>query len=125
LSLAVAAWIIATFAVHPNPRDTAESLCLIKQLSGVACPACGTTRATHALLLGHVSESLMTNPLGFVLLSFLVIVIICIIHDALTGRRWLDAVHARIESTLKQSCILIPLIILAVLNWAWNIFKGY
>lgn len=35
--------------------------CMIKQLTGLQCPGCGITRATHAVLHGHFAEALSYN----------------------------------------------------------------
>jgi hypothetical protein len=42
-------------------------LCPTAFLFGIPCPGCGLTRATLALLHGHVSDALRFHPLVFVL----------------------------------------------------------
>ena len=42
--------------------------CLFHRLTGLNCPGCGMTRATHAALHGHLGTALRCNPLGMVLL---------------------------------------------------------
>lgn len=37
--------------------------CLFNRLTGLYCPGCGGTRATHALLTGHVMRSIYYHPL--------------------------------------------------------------
>jgi hypothetical protein len=36
--------------------------CLSRSLLGIECPGCGTARALHALLHGHLAESFWFNP---------------------------------------------------------------
>jgi hypothetical protein len=38
-------------------------LCLIKHLTGVACPTCGFTRGALSLLGGHAAQAWLYNPL--------------------------------------------------------------
>lgn len=42
--------------------------CLFHRLTGLDCPGCGMTRATHAVLNGRFSEAFRFNPLGMILL---------------------------------------------------------
>jgi hypothetical protein len=41
-------------------------LCLFNKLTGLQCPACGATRATHHLLHGNFASAFRLNPLVFV-----------------------------------------------------------
>lgn len=45
--------------------------CLFNKLTGLYCPGCGMTRATHALLNFRIKEAFDFNPLFFILLPFL------------------------------------------------------
>jgi hypothetical protein len=38
-------------------------VCLFRLLTGLTCPGCGTTRALHAILHGHLEAAFMLNPL--------------------------------------------------------------
>lgn len=42
--------------------------CLFYAATGWLCPGCGTTRALHQLLHGHVAEAFRLNPFLFVLM---------------------------------------------------------
>ena len=41
--------------------------CMFRRLTGLACPGCGMTRATHAALHGQLGLALRFNPLGMLL----------------------------------------------------------
>lgn len=41
--------------------------CLFHKLTGLWCPGCGMTRATHAALHGHFGKAFRFNPVGMVL----------------------------------------------------------
>lgn len=45
--------------------------CLFHRLTGLDCPGCGMTRATHAVLHGRLAEAFRFNPLGMILVPAL------------------------------------------------------
>jgi len=47
------------------------TFCWIRSLFGIPCPGCGSTRATFALLHGHIKEALIFHPL--ILVTFALI----------------------------------------------------
>jgi hypothetical protein len=51
-------------------------LCPFRLLTGLACPGCGTTRALHQLLHGHVEAAFMLNPLFLIALPFLALALL-------------------------------------------------
>jgi hypothetical protein len=44
-------------------------LCLVKRLTGVACPSCGFTRGALSLLHGHIAQAWLYNPLLYSVLA--------------------------------------------------------
>lgn len=64
VSLIVSATVVLYFF---DPRTTwFYPHCPFLALTGFQCPGCGTTRALHALLHGHVSTAFALNPLLFI-----------------------------------------------------------
>lgn len=53
----------------PYPR------CWIKLLTGYDCPGCGSARALHALVHGHVAEAWAYNPAVFFVAALIVLVL--------------------------------------------------
>ncbi len=52
-----------------DPMETSwMPQCWWRQLTGTDCPSCGSLRAGHALLHGHVAEAMAYNP--FLLAGF-------------------------------------------------------
>ncbi len=58
LLAAAAAWIRITLTTGWIPP-----LCVFRQLTGIPCPACHSTRALSALITGRIGEALALNPL--------------------------------------------------------------
>ncbi len=50
--------------------------CLFKTLTGWDCPGCGSQRALHALLHGHLSEALAYNPFLCIAAPYLALIIL-------------------------------------------------
>jgi len=51
-------------------------ICLFRAITGFTCPGCGSTRALHQLLHGHVLEAFMLNPLLLIGLPFLLFALV-------------------------------------------------
>jgi len=97
-----------------------HTLCLFKNMTGVACPACGSTRATALLLHGELMSSLLLNPLAVVTnIGILVSVM------------WMFVDIVRVKETFfpflsRNWPLAIKLVVLVLIlsNWVWNIVKG-
>lgn len=50
--------------------------CMFRVLTGLTCPGCGSTRALHQLLHGHVASAFVLNPLLLIVLPILMYVLI-------------------------------------------------
>lgn len=55
---------------------TITSLCPVKALTGLNCPGCGITRMFVALFHGNIYQAFRYNPLVFIELPILVILIL-------------------------------------------------
>lgn len=65
LIVAGGAWILYTF---PPTQTAFYPPCVFHKLTGLNCPGCGTTRALHQLLHGHIGAAFRLNPMLFALL---------------------------------------------------------
>jgi len=97
-----------------------HTVCIFKNLTGIPCPACGSTRSTLQLLHGHFINSILINPFG-ILTNLLIIgsvfwMIIDIIKNKETFFLFLKKDW---DSRVKYLILIIVLI-----NWIWNIKKG-
>lgn len=100
------------------------TVCTLKTVTGYPCPSCGTTRSASALIAGRWQEGLYANPLGVVVLVWLIITTLWLLYDALVWRNTLQQAYKRAERMLLHWYVWVPLIILVLLNWMWNIQKG-
>jgi len=109
------------FAIRgvPNPNYK-SSICIFKNLTGYPCPGCGTTRGVKYLLHGYFEKAILMNPLSYSTVLLAIITPIWIIKDFIKKQ----------ETFIKFTKVKIPnfmiiiIIILTILNWAWNIYKG-
>ena len=99
------------------------SVCMIKNATGYPCPSCGSTRAVQAFFRGNLTGSFLFNPFGIIVSIALLILPFWISIDLATKRKSFYLAYNKMEAVLKQKKIAIPLIILVVLNWIWNIYK--
>jgi hypothetical protein len=60
--------------------------CPFNRLTGLYCPGCGTTRALHFLLHGHLDAALAMNPLMVISLPFLAYAFISYAMYGVRGR---------------------------------------
>ena len=70
-------------------RDLFSALppCPFRVVTGIACPGCGTTRAAHAVLEGHLLDALLFNPLIFAGgMALVVLALIAPLWVVVTGR---------------------------------------
>lgn len=99
-------------------------VCLIKEVTGVPCPSCGTTRAIEALAHGNLQASFLLNPFGLLVFALMMVIPVWVVVDLLTGRTTFYRAYLLSEQILRRKYIAIPLAILVLLNWVWNIMKG-
>ena len=104
-------------------EDGQISVCMIKNATGYPCPSCGTTRAVQAIYKGDLTGSVTFNPLGIIVSLALLILPFWIGFDLATKKQTFYVAYNKMEAILKQKKIAIPLIILVVVNWIWNIYK--
>jgi hypothetical protein len=89
-------------------------LCLIKHLTGVACPTCGFTRGALSLLHGHPAQAWLYNPLLYSVLT---------LFSAAIAIRVIWARRLRISLTsTERSAAWIVAGALFFANWIYVIF---
>jgi hypothetical protein len=101
-----------------------KSVCPVKNLTGLPCPSCGSTRSAVAILNGDFINGLYLNPLGFLVLFFMVMIPLWILFDLLKNKNSLVRFYSAAETQLKKKKIIISFFVLIALNWFWNIYKA-
>lgn len=116
-----AGWLLIILSGITGPDFT---ICLFKNLTGISCPACGSSRAVEHLLHGEFLLAITTNPVG--LFSALAIGggAFLFLVDLTKGTTFLEQVAHRINNRLKQPVVFGLLVTLMLSNWIWNITKG-
>ena len=121
LCLCSIVWII--FCVNNQDGQGLWQGCLSKQNLHIPCPSCGTTRSVISIIKGDFFNAVLINPLGYIAIISLVIIPIWIIFDCSTGKSTLVNTYHACLRFIKQAYIYIPLIVLTICNWIWNIVK--
>ena len=100
------------------------TVCILKRTTGIPCPSCGSTRSILSLLHGDLVAALLWNPFGYLIFAGLLIVPFWMMHDVIRKQRTLLTVYQNMESLLQRRIVTWPLVIMVLLNWCWNIYKG-
>lgn len=102
--------ILVWLSIHFD-RDI--QLCLIKRLTGFACPTCGFTRGALSLLHGHIIQAWLYNPLLYTFLA---------IFFGVTAIRIIFARSIRISLTrIERLFAWIIVIVFFCANWVYVI----
>lgn len=98
--------------------------CLFKNATGIACPACGSTRSALEFSQGNITDALLLNPLGIITAIIMLIAPFWLLYDMALQKDSLYLCYKKAEKTIMIKWVAITLIILILINWAWNIQKG-
>ena len=126
LSTACAAgyiWLLITYNQNAS-NDGKLGVCLFKRITGIPCPSCGSTRSVLSLLKGDVLGALFWNPFGFILMAIMIISPIWILCDIIRKKETLFQAYTNSEKFLQRKWVAITAILIVLLNWIWNIYKG-
>jgi hypothetical protein len=112
------------FVIKNNAGNISAAVCLIKHVTNIPCPSCGSTRSVISLLKGDFIGALNLNPIGYLVAFIMLVAPIWIIADTIMRSNTLFDFYQKTETYLKKPKIAIPLILLLIINWIWNITKG-
>jgi len=116
-------WLAFNHQQEKKHKDGVEA-CLFKRFTNMPCPSCGSTRAVLSLTNGNIAGALHTNPLGLLLALILLVAPFWIIADVVRKKDSFLKIYQRTENMLNKPRYAIPLLLLVVINWVWNISKG-
>lgn len=126
VSIACLTGYIWLFYNLKSPQYTINnhSVCLIKNISNIPCPSCGTTRSVVFLWRGKLIDALLINPFGLLLSAMMLAFPIWLIFDLITKKQTFLIFYHKTEQFFKKPKIAAIAIFLVLLNWGWNIYKG-
>ncbi len=120
--LAIIVFIIAGYFIlywYSNPIE-GYTVCPFKLVTGIPCPACGSTRATIHLLNGHLLKSVQINPFGLVSTILLMISVLWMLLDIFRKKEtFFKFLKKNWSLEIKTLLFLI-----VIINWIFNIYKG-
>ena len=112
LTLLALLFFARTLANRSSGFSTGPSLCMFRNVTGLTCPFCGTTRSVGNILIGNYNVALNMNPLGYFSLAFLIVLFI----SPLTIKRSSSYVAKKWWSITQRNQIFT---IIALLSVAW------
>lgn len=115
-------WLVSSYFFQRH--DIGVSVCLSKQVTDVPCPSCGTTRSVLSFFKGDFLKSVYWNPLGLVTSIIMIVSPLWLVYDLISRKRTFYKAYLLFEKKIKNPYIYVPLAILVVFNWVWNIYKG-
>ncbi|MCL3781446.1 DUF2752 domain-containing protein [Prolixibacteraceae bacterium JC049] len=116
-------WLYISMSTNLTENKTVK-VCLIKHVTKIPCPSCGSTRSVISLIKGEFINALWINPLGYIIAIIMILTPIWIVIDLLAQKKTLFGVYKKMETCLKKPQFAIPLICFIIMNWIWNITKG-
>lgn len=110
------------YHLNSTATDT-PTVCFIKTVTGYPCPSCGTTRAIVLLSKGEVLDSILQNPFGLLIGFCMLVLPFWISYDVLFKKATFHQFYLKTESVLRKPKVAVPLIVIVILNWIWNLYK--
>lgn len=117
-------WLIYELLANPSGSDSGMGVCLFRHVTGIPCPSCGSTRSVLSLIHGNIAGALKMNPLGIVIAFIMAVLPLWIIIDTILRKKTLFEFYSRMEEWLRRPLIAVPLVLLLLINWIWNIGKA-
>ena len=117
-------WIFFNYSESSQLNNEGTGICLIKHVTNIPCPSCGSTRSVISLLQGNFMDALYYNPIGIILLAILIITPFWILFDLFAKGSSLFRFYGRFELQLRQFKVAAPAILFILAIWVWNIYKN-
>jgi hypothetical protein len=116
------AWIGYNGIVRAQGAD-GVSICIVRTVTGVPCPGCGTTRSVIHVLHGEVLDAVKSNPLGLLAVAALSVLPFWIAVDLARGRASLMQAYDVLNHQLARCAVLVVIVLLVLCVWTWNIYN--
>jgi hypothetical protein len=119
----LAGFIYLFYSIQKEQQETV-GVCIIKNVTGYACPSCGTTRAVLLLLEGKITDSLLLNPFGIIVAIIMTVFPVWVLTDIVLKKETFFSAYKKTEAIIRKPWLAVVLILLVVLNWIWNLYKN-
>jgi len=123
LSLLAYTWLIynSFFLSHSEGGIT---ICWFKKMSGLPCPACGSTNGMLEIFKGNFQRAFQLNPFAYSSLFLLIFASTWVVHDLIRRKDGFYKLYLFVNAKLKQKSVFITLILIISSVWIWNIYKS-
>ncbi len=123
-SLAGWAWLAANYFI-PSLSGAGIHFCIFRIVTGIPCPACGSTHSMLSLMQGDIADALYWNPIGMILSVSMIVFPVWILADWMISGNSFYRFYKGFEELFRKRWILIPALLLIAADWIWNIVKGF
>lgn len=124
MSLAGISWIFYNIWSHHHNSGGDFGVCIIKNITGIPCPSCGSSRAICLLTDGDLMGAIAMNPLGIILAALSIVIPIWLVVDLILRKGTLFFYYRKGEKLLRKKWMMVIFFTLILANWIWNITKG-
>lgn len=119
----LAGFIYLFYSIQKEQQETV-GVCIIKNVTGYACPSCGTTRAVLLLFEGKITDSLLLNPFGILVAIIMTVFPLWVLTDIVLKKETFFKAYKKTESMIRKPWLAIVLVLFVLLNWIWNLYKN-
>ena len=99
-------------------------VCWFRTISGLPCPACGSTSGMIEIFKGNFYKAFHYNPFAFSSLIILIFSSLWVSYDIVLKKDGFYKFYLTVNEKLKKKRIIIPIILLFLIIWVWNIYKA-
>lgn len=94
--------------------------CIYKNLTGIPCSACGSTRATIKILHGQIVEGICMNPntLLFIVFALTFPFVFYLRHSSR------PEIYRQINNKMRSLWFILPFVCFEIAIWIHNIYLG-
>jgi len=114
-------WIL--YQLLTENQNNNITICYFKNITKYPCPSCGSTRSVLSIFQGNIIKSILINPLGNIVFLIMFFSPIWILFDILLKKDSYFKSFLIFERNIKKPKVYIPILLLILINWIWNINK--
>lgn len=123
-ALLIVSYAYVGWSLYHKDIPGTGTVCVFKNITGVACPSCGSTRAVILLTEGNLTQAALTNPLGYLIACFMLILPFWLLYDVGFKKTTFYNQYRMAEKALFPKWVIAILMLLVLCNWIWNIYKN-